>query len=223
MTIHFQRDMDRLHRKILSMFALVEETVHRSVEGLHARNPDSLAEILQRDAEINRHDVEVEEDCLKILALHQPVAVDLRRVTAVLKITGELERVGDLGVNIAERTSGLANYAEPPIPPRLKEMSEISLHMLHEAIDAFVELNTNVARKICADDDKVDRLNDIILGELKEQMSQTPSLINPAMHLFSVTRHLERIADHATNIAEDVVYLVEGEIIRHQGNPDGDN
>jgi phosphate transport system protein len=217
MTIHFQRDMDRLHRKILSMFALVEETVHRSVEGLLARNPDSLAEILQRDAEINRHDVEVEEDCLKILALHQPVAVDLRRVTAVLKITGELERVGDLGVNIAERTAGLANYLEPAIPPRLKEMSDISLHMLHEAIDAFVELNTAVARKICADDDKVDDLNDVILGELKDQMRQQPDFVNPGMHLFSVTRHLERIADHATNIAEDVVYLVEGEIIRHQG------
>lgn len=220
MTIHFTRDMDGLHRQILSMFALVEETIHRAVEGLHSRSKEILPELEERDAEINRHDVAIEEECLKILALHQPVAGDLRRVASVLKITGELERVGDLGVNIAERTAGLANYKEPSIPPRMKEMSEISLNMLHRAIDAFVELNTNVARQVCADDDKVDRLNDVILDELKKTMSDSPALINPAMHLFSVTRHLERIADHATNIAEDVVYLVEGEIIRHQGKPE---
>ncbi len=217
MTIHFTRDMDRVHRSILSMFALVEETIHRAVEGLNTRSRDILAELEQRDVEINRHDVEIEEDCLKILALHQPVASDLRRVAAVLKIIGELERVGDLGVNIAERTVGLADYAEPAIPSEMKVMSEIALDMLHRAIDSFVELNTDVARQVCADDDKVDRLNDEILSDLKKTMSAQPALVNPAMHLFSVTRHLERIADHATNIAEDVVYLVEGEIIRHQG------
>jgi phosphate transport system protein len=209
--------MDRVHRSILSMFALVEETIHRAVEGLNTRSRDILAELEQRDVEINRHDVEIEEDCLKILALHQPVASDLRRVAAVLKIIGELERVGDLGVNIAERTVGLADYAEPAIPSEMKVMSEIALDMLHRAIDSFVELNTDVARQVCADDDKVDRLNDEILSDLKKTMSAQPALVNPAMHLFSVTRHLERIADHATNIAEDVVYLVEGEIIRHQG------
>lgn len=219
MTIHFQRDMNRLHRKILSMFALVEESVHRSVDGLFARNPDALREIELRDDEINRHDVEIEEDCLKILALHQPVAVDLRRVTAVLKITGELERVGDLAVNIAERTAGLANYSEPAIPPRMKEMSDSALNLLHEAIDAFVELDSDAARQVCADDDIVDDLNDDILNALKDIMRESPSLVNPAMHLFSVTRHLERIADHATNIAEDVVYLIEGEIIRHRSKP----
>lgn len=217
MTIYFTRDMDRLHRSILSMFALVEEAIHRSVEGLNNRSSEVLPELEAYDAEINRHDVEIEEECLKILALHQPVAGDLRRVATVLKITGELERVGDLGVNIAERTAGLADHKEPEIPSRMKEMSEISLNMLHRAIDAFVELNTNVARQVCADDDKVDRLNDEIIDNLKKTMSEQPSLVNPAMHLFSVTRHLERIADHATNIAEDVVYLVEGEIIRHQG------
>ena len=163
MTIHFTRDMDRVHRSILSMFALVEETIHRAVEGLNNRSQDILAELEQRDVEINRHDVEIEEDCLKILALHQPVASDLRRVAAVLKIIGELERVGDLGVNIAERTVGLADYAEPAIPSEMKVMSEIALDMLHRAIDSFVELNTDVARQVCADDDKVDRLNDCLL------------------------------------------------------------
>ncbi len=220
MTIHFTRDMDRLHRKILSMFALVEETIHRAVDGLNKRSREILQELEQRDNEINRHDVEIEEDCLKILALHQPVAVDLRRVTCVLKMSGELERVGDLGVNIAERTAGLADYTEPPIPAQMKEMADISLDMLHRAIDSFVDLDASLARQVCADDDKVDRLNDVILTQMKQTMKDSPALINPAMHLFSVTRHLERIADHATNIAEDVVYLVEGEIIRHRGNPD---
>lgn len=215
MTSHFTRDMDRLHQKILSMFALVEETVHRAVAGLNARNPEILQELRQRDEEVDRRDIELEEECLKILALHQPVAIDLRRVAAVLKITSELERVADLGVNIAERTAGLAQYPNIPIPAQLKEMSEISLAMLHQAIDAFVELNTNVARKVCADDDRVDRLNDSILADLKLQMATSPETVSPAMHLFSVTRHLERIADHATNIAEHVVYLIEGEIIRH--------
>lgn len=219
MTIHFTRDMDRLHRHILSMFALVEETIHRSVEGLLSRSSDVLAELEERDAEVNRHDIEIEEECLKILALHQPVAVDLRRVAAVLKITGELERVADLGVNIAERTAGLAAHSEPVIPPRMKEMSELSLDMLHRSIDSFVELNADMARQVCADDDAVDRLNDVIIAELKKTMTESPLLVDPAMHLFSVTRHLERVADHATNIAEDVVYMIEGEIIRHGGKP----
>lgn len=220
MTIHFQRDMERLHKQILSMFALVEETIHRAVEGLHARSGDVLEELWARDEEVDQRDVAIEEDCLKILALHQPVAIDLRRVAAVMKITGELERVADLGVNIAERSAGLANYPEPPIPPQMKDMSEMSLGMLHRSIDAFVELNADLARQVRAEDDRVDRLNDVILKDLKRQMAESPSLVEPAMHLFSVTRHLERVADHATNIAEDVVYLVEGEIIRHTERPD---
>ncbi len=221
MTIHFTRDMDRLHQQILSMFALVEELINRAVEGLHARSSDVLAELRDRDNEVNRRDVLLEEECLKILALHHPVAVDLRRVATVMKITGELERVADIGVNIAERAAGLAKYTEPAIPDQMKHMSEISLNMLHRSIDAFVELNTNVARKVCEDDDKVDRLNDEILADLKKQMMESPQLVTPAMHLFSATRHLERVADHATNISEDVIYLVEGEIVRHRWYGDG--
>lgn len=221
MTIHFTRDMEGLHQQILSMFALVEELIHQSVEGLHARSSTAVDELRERDNEVNRRDVIIEEECLKILALHQPVAVDLRRVATVMKITGELERVADIGVNIAERSAGLSKYETPPIPSQMKEMSEISLNMLHRSIDAFVELNTNVARSVCTDDDKVDRLNDVILDDLKRQMSENPTLVTPAMHLFSVTRHLERVADHATNISEDVIYLVEGEIVRHRWHGDG--
>ena len=221
MTIHFTRDMDRLHQQILSMFALVEELIHRAVEGLHARSSEVVEELRERDNEVNRRDVLLEEECLKILALHHPVAVDLRRVATVMKITAELERVADIGVNIAERAAGLAKHQEPPIPDQMKHMSEISLNMLHRSIDAFVELNTNVARQVCEDDNKVDRLNDEILADLKQQMMQSPHLVTPAMHLFSATRHLERVADHATNISEDVIYLVEGEIIRHRWYGDG--
>ena len=124
MTIHFTRDMDRLHQQILSMFALVEELINRAVEGLHSRSSDVVAELRDRDNEVNRRDVLLEEECLKILALHHPVAVDLRRVATVMKITGELERVADIGVNIAERAAGLAKYSEPAIPDQMKHMSE---------------------------------------------------------------------------------------------------
>lgn len=208
--------MENLHRDILSMFATVEELIHRSVDGLFARSAEIEQEIAIADREVDRRDVQLEEECLKILALHQPVAHDLRRVTAVMKITAELERVADLGVNIAERSTGLAAHPEMPIPAELREMAKLSLSMVHRAIDAFVELSSLQAHQICSDDDQVDRLNDDVIAGLKEKMRDNPNLVEPALHLFSVTRHLERIADLATNIAEDVVYMVDAEIIRHR-------
>jgi phosphate transport system protein len=165
--------------------------------------------------EIDRWDVRIEDDCLKILALHQPVADDLRRVAAVMKISGELERVADVAVNIAERAAGLAGTKRVVIPDKLNQMAEIALDMLRNSLEAFVANDNRLAHEVCIQDDRVDTLNRAIIDELLEAMKFSPEVIEPAIHLFSASRHIERVADHATNIAEDVVYLVEGEIIRH--------
>ena len=198
------------------MCASVEELVNNAVGELGKPRIHLSVDLDELDDEIDRWDVQIEEDCLKILALHQPVAVDLRRITSVLKISAELERVADLAVNISERAQGLASFPEVVIPDKLHEMATISLEMLHHSIDAFVELDGALARKVCGSDDYVDKLNREIITDLIELMRHNPSLIEPAVQLFSASRHVERIADHATNIAEDVVYLVEGAIIRHK-------
>jgi len=215
MSIHLQRDLETLHRHIMSMCAMVEEIVHKAVEDL--RNPDAelSRKLVAQDDEIDRWDVRIEEECLKILALHAPVANDLRRVTAVMKIAWELERVADLGVNIAERAAELAGLPELPVPDKLPDMARVALDMLRLSLDAFVSLDGRLAREVCSRDDEVDAFNREIIDELLERIVTTPSLADPLINLFSASRHIERVADHAANIAETVVYLAEGEIIRH--------
>lgn len=215
MTIHFVREMEHLHRNILSMCSTVEELIHDAVNGLkHGRN--ELAEELSvRDREVDEWDIRIEEECLKILALYHPVANDLRRVTVVMKIAGELERVADLAVSIAERSVGIAAHGAFQMPSRLSQMTEESLSMLHDSIDAFVEENSAAARVICQRDEVVDKLNSELIEEVVNVMKKQSELVEPCLHLFSVIRHVERVADHATNIAEDVVYMVEASIIRH--------
>jgi phosphate transport system protein len=177
---------------------------------------NELAEELSvRDREVDEWDIRIEEECLKILALYHPVANDLRRVTVVMKIAGELERVADLAVSIAERSIGIAAHGAFKMPSRLSQMTEESLSMLHDSIDAFVEENSGAAREICQRDDVVDKLNSELIEEVVNVMKKQTELVEPCLHLFSVIRHVERVADHATNIAEDVVYLVEASIIRH--------
>lgn len=216
MSIHLIRDLDHLHRMILTMCASVEELVHSAVEALHKPNYERAREVMAMDDGIDRMDVEIEEECLKLLALHQPVAIDLRRITTVLKIGGELERVADLGVSIAERACGLASCGEITVPDNMKDMSRQALDMLHRSIDAYVQLDVRTARDVCAQDEAIDDLNLMIIDELTRLMQARPALVEAALHLFSASRQIERIADHATNIAEDVVYLVQGEIIRHR-------
>lgn len=216
MSIHLTRDLASLHRMVLGMCARVEEMIHASVEALHTPDYERAKQITTWDDEIDRMDVEIEEECLKLLALHQPVAIDLRRITSVMKISAELERVADLGVSIAERACGIVSSPEIAVPDNLKDMSRQALDMLHRALDAYVHLDVRLARQVCLDDEVVDQLNREIISELTNLMKRKPELIEPAMHLFSASRQIERIADHATNIAEDVVYLVQGEIIRHR-------
>jgi len=219
MTIHFVREMEHLHRSILSMCSTVEELIHDSVDGLRSSQPGLARELSGRDGEVDEWDIRIEEECLKILALYHPVANDLRRVTVVMKICGELERVADLAVSIAERSAGIAGHGGFPMPERLTEMTCESLSMLHDSIDAFVEQNTELARRVCQRDEAVDQLNRQLIDDVVSVMKQRPDLVESGLHLFSVIRHVERVADHATNIAEDVVYLVEGAIIRHPRLP----
>jgi phosphate transport system protein len=216
MSIHLTRDLESLHQHIMSMCAVVEEVVHKAVDELGRPDVALSQQLVDRDDEIDRWDVRIEEECLKILALHQPVADNLRRVTAVLKIAWELERVADVAVNIAERAAGLASGPQIPIPEKLNHMAHVALDMLRLSLDAFVNQDSRLARDVCRQDDIVDALNREIIDELLETMKRSPDLIEPALQLFSASRHVERVADHATNIAEDVVYLVEGEIIRHR-------
>ncbi|MBM83904.1 MAG: phosphate transport system regulatory protein PhoU [Planctomycetaceae bacterium] len=218
MSIHLERDLEILHHDILHMCSVVEEMIHRAVSGLRTPSLDLAGELAEADNEIDRMDVQIEDACLKILALHQPVAIDLRRISTVLKIGGELERVADLSVNIAERGAGLVGNSEIVVSDRLQDMAHLALQMLHRSIDSYVELDSTGAREILAEDDRVDQLNAEIIAALIDVMRTSPFLVEPALHLFSATRHIERVADHATNIAEDVVFMVDGVIIRHRSN-----
>ena len=195
---------------------MVEEMIHDASESLSDPDPDCATRLAMKDQEIDQFEIRLEESCLKILALHQPVATDLRRIAAVLKITAELERVADLVVHIAERTSSLVWESSTVIPNKLKKMIRLATEMLHQAIDSYVELDSDMARQVCERDDEVDVLNIELIEDLKDRMKESPDQIDPLLHLFSATRIIERLADHATNIAEDVVYLVDGDIIRHQ-------
>lgn len=216
MSMHLFRDLDQIHHDILTMCAQVEDMIHQAVDHLWHPNADTAAELARKDDEIDAWDVRIEENCLKTLALHQPVASDLRRIATVLKFTNELERIADLGVNIAERGAALADCPQISVPDKLKQMAKMAVDMVHRSIDSYVETDSTVARDVCASDELVDELNRQIIDTLQDTMKQSPDFVAPALHLFSASRHIERVADHATNIAEDVVYLIEGDIIRHQ-------
>ncbi len=216
MPVHLTRDLDNLHRSLMTMCTIVEELIHDSVNMLEVPDQEQARKLAERDREIDEYDVRIEEECLKILALHQPVAIDLRRITTVMKISGELERIADLAVHIAERSCSLGNNPKMQVPKKVQEMAKHAVTMIRESIDSYVNLDTALARKVCREDDIVDDLNRQLIKTLSLQMSKSPELVDPSLHLFSATRHIERVADHATNIAEDVIYLVEGEIVRHQ-------
>jgi phosphate transport system protein len=216
MRTHFQRDLDELQQHILDMAHLVDMAVHQTIRALQERQPSLAQEVIDGDEEIDREENFVENECLKILALHQPVAVDLRRVVTVLKINSDLERMADLCVNIAERVVSLGEVPTLPFPQRLQKMADLTTTMVRQSLDAFMQVDGTLARPVLAMDDEVDALNKEIINELIALMKATPEFVTQGLSLFSAVRHLERIADHATNIAEDVVYLIEGEIIRHR-------
>jgi phosphate transport system protein len=216
MSKHLQRDLDDLQHDILALAGLVEEAVFKAIRALQERDVALAQEVIAGDSQIDLEQNHIDEECLKMLALHQPVAVDLRRITAAMMITIDLERMGDLAEDIAGRAMALARSPHIPIPAKLQRMTDLTTMMVRQSLDAFVNLDVHQARVVLRMDDEVDRYNNEIIQEVLQTMKDSPSLIDVGMSLFSATRHLERIADHATNIAEDVVYLVEGEIVRHR-------
>src|SRR5262249_35463032 len=216
MSKHLERDLDFLQRDLLALAASVEGAIHRAIRALQERDAHLARQVIDGDTQIDQEENHVEEECLKMLALHQPVAVDLRRVAAALKINTDLERMADLAEDMAERAIALAGLPAIPVPPKLQRMTDLTTSMVRQSLDAFVNLDARLAGLVCRLDDEVDRYNDDIIFELIRLMKQSPDMVEPGLSLFSATRHLERIADHATNIAEDVVYLVEGAIVRHR-------
>jgi len=216
MSKHLERDLDELQKDLLALAASVEEAIHKAIRALQDRDVALAREVIEGDNDIDEEENHVEEECLKVLALHQPVAVDLRRVTSVLLINTDLERMADLAEDIAERAVALARWPAIPIPADLQRMTDLTSSMVRQALDAFVNLDAKLARLVCRLDDEVDRYNKSIIDELIRLMQRSPDMVEPGLSFFSATRHLERIADHATNIGEDVIYLVEGAIVRHR-------
>ena len=216
MAKHLQRDLENLQRDLLALAASVEEAIHLAIRALREREAGPARQVIAGDTQIDLEENHIEEECLKILALHQPVAVDLRRIASALKINTDLERMADLAEDIAERALHLAQMPAVPIPENLQRMTDLTTTMVRQSLDSFVNLDPRLARRVIRLDDEVDRYNNEIIDELIGMMQQSPAMVEPGLSLFSATRHLERIADHATNIAEDVVYLVEGNIVRHQ-------
>jgi phosphate transport system protein len=216
MSKHLERDLDTLQRDIVTMAASVEEAIYKAIRSLQEREVALAQQVIDGDTPIDAQENHVEEECLKLLALHQPVAIDLRRVAAIMKINTDLERMGDLAADIGERSLVLAQPPYVPIPAGLQRMTDMTTSMVRQSLDAFVNLDARLARRVWRLDDEVDRYNDEIIQDIIQTMQSSPEMVEPGLSLFSAVRHLERIADHATNIAEDVVYLVEGEIVRHR-------
>jgi phosphate transport system protein len=213
--------LENLQRDLVAQAASVEEVIHLAVRALRERDSVLARRVVEGDSRIDAEENRIEEECLKVLALHQPVAVDLRRIVAVLKINTDLERMADLAEDIAGRALYLARVPEVPIPADLQRMADLTTRMVRAALDSFVNLDPRLAREVCRLDDEVDRYNAEIIVHLMNLMRESPPAAAAGLSLFSATRHLERIADHATNVAEDAVYLVEGTIIRHRPRADG--
>ena len=211
----FDEELKLLKEKLLEMAARAEEQIALAVRALKDREEKLACQVLEREASINRLDIEVDDMCLRLLALRQPMAADLRFITAAMKIASDLERIGDLAVNIAERTMDLLKQPELKPLIDIPRMAELAQQMVRDALNAFVNKDSVLAKDVCARDDAVDQLNNQVFRELLTYMMQDPGTISVAVDLILVGRHLERIADHATNIGEDVIYMVQGRTIKH--------
>jgi phosphate transport system protein len=216
MSKHLEREIEKLKKQILAISAVVEESVHKAVSALEERDAQLAKAVIENDVKIDRMEVDMEEDCLKVLALHQPVGSDLRLIVSALKINSDLERIGDLAVNIAERAAFLATQPRVEVPLDFPLMAEKAKAMLRMSLDALVGRDAALAYQVCAADDEVDAINKQTYAKVQDGIRRHPEQIESLIHLLSASRHLERIADHATNIAEDVIYMIEGEIVRHR-------
>jgi phosphate transport system protein len=216
---HYDEELRELRHRILEMGGLVEKQIADAIQSLVNRDSSAAKVIIERDKAVNRMDVEIDELCLRLLALRQPTARDLRLITTALKITTDLERAGDIAENISERVIELV--AEPQLKPLIDipRMAAIAQGMLRNSLDAFVREDVELALKVCHDDDEVDILNDQLFRELISFMIEDPHTITRALRLTFVAKYIERVADHATNIAEMVIFMVKGKSIRHMDHP----
>ena len=213
---HLERELDKLRKKVLTLGAMVEGSIEKAVLSLTRYDVKLAKEVMESDHEVDNLEVEIEEDCLKIFALYQPAAIDLRYVVGIMKMNNDLERMGDLSVNIAERAAYLADRKGTELFLDFTKMSKKVIAMVKKSLDSLIKMDTRMAQEVCAADDEVDALDKEILLHIQSYIEKNPKEVKPLIHLLLVSRHLERIADQATNIAEDVIYMTEGTIIRHR-------
>jgi phosphate transport system protein len=218
MSIHLQREIEKLTRHLLSLCAVVEDQVQMAIEAFLQRDENLASDVEQRDNDVDQREVEVEEECLKMLALYQPVAADLRLIVAVLKINNDLEQIGDLAVNIARKAAVMASEPPVDVPLDIAGMWKKVQAMLRDSLDALVHTNTQLAEAVYARDDEVDRMKHEIRKRIEETARRRPEQMGSLLRLLAVSRNLERIADYSVNIAEDVIYMVNGTIVRHRGH-----
>ena len=218
METHFQQELAKLKEQLLKMGGLAERAISNAIDALVRRDTPLAEKTIGEDEKINKMELVIDEWCLKLLALHQPLAADLRFITSAMRINVELERIGDLAVNIAERVVSLNQ--EPQLKPYIDipRMAEITKNMVKDVLDAFVNGDADLARGVCQRDDQVDALNDQVFRELITYMLADPKTITRAVHLIIVSRYLERIADHATNVAEGVIFMVKALVIKHHAD-----
>jgi len=215
---HFEREIDALKEQLLLMGGRAEQIVRKSIESLRRRDIEQAQSVFDDDHQIDRLEIDIEERCIKLFALQQPLATDLRFIMAALKISNDLERVGDHAVNIAQ--SAIKLGTEPPLKPLvdIPRMASLATAMLHDSLDAFVRSDAEIARRLCRRDDEVDHLNRQVFRELLSYMIESPGTITRSMELILVARNLERVADLATNVAEEVVFIAEARIIKHHAD-----
>ena len=218
MSKHLQRDLDLLRKSLLDIGTKVEEAANNAIRALSDRRADLAESVVASDKAIDRMEVLLEEECLKVLALHQPVASDLRFVVGVMKVNNDLERMGDQAVNIAERAIFLAGQPPLGIPLDFGRMVEAVQKMVRASLDAHVNLDTTLARSVGRMDDEVDDLHRDMFRVLQGKMEEDPGIVPRALAYLSASKELERVADLATNIAEDAIFMVEGEVVRHRGS-----
>ena len=219
MSLHFERELERLKQQVVALGGLVEESVLKAVQAVSDNSETLASEVITLDHRIDEAEVEVEEACLKIMALYQPVAIDLRFIVAVLKINNDLERIGDLSVNIAKRVALInKDQADFLMPQEIRRMAEASRDMLRSCLDGLIRQDKKLALDVLAADDEVDALNKHIYDVVKENLKVGGAHVSSEIHVLTIARKLERMADHATNIAEDILYMIDGTIVRHGGS-----
>lgn len=215
MSYLLKKEIDKLKNNLLSLGAMIEERLDMTIEAIENLDADTAEKIIKTDYEIDEAEVTIEEECLKMLALYQPVAIDLRFLVAMIKINNDMERIGDNAVNVAERIVTASKKKEDIFPFDYMDMARKVKNMLKQSLDAFVNMDLDLAYKIRIMDDDVDKIKDQAYDVTKEVLKVHPDRAGYIINMFLISRHLERIADHATNIAEEVIYIIEGDIVRH--------